>query len=912
MLLCYFVPCMARAGIIKGHVYDMQTGTPLTGASIRLEKTGLHGISGLDGSYRIKDVPAGTYRLVISYVSYQPFVAEVKISGQGTIIVNAFLGPGTKNQLQEITVRAAAAGSLDNSIRRTIRYAPQIMNIVSAHDIQISPDLTVANVVQRVSGVSLERNTTGNGQFAIIRGMDKRYNYTMVNGIKMPSPDNGYRYVPLDIFPSGLLSTLEVYKTLTPSMEGDAVGGVVNMVMKEAPERFTLTANLATGYSALFLNKRFMGFDHRHINKLSPYQLQGNQYNATPMDFSKASLDYTLRHPPPDLRGGFSIGDRFLHHKLGVILAGSIQNTSRGNNSLFFDSEVVDTLKGVTLSSMHQRKYSERQLRYGLYANMDYRINENSKLQWYNSLMKLTDIQVRDDKTTLLTIGGYDPGKGDATLEYSTRSRLTKQKIYNSTLQGDHRLLNNLALKWAAVYSIAVKDQPDNTLISLNGEQKNAVSKRTTIRNLSRRWEHNSDRDVAGYFNMIYNKPVAGVPIEWTAGGLYRDKHRHNFYNEYYFLPEDPFATFGDDFDGYTQIRWSVENPRGSVATSLNYDASEKTTAGFLQFKISGKKLEITGGGRVEHVNQGYRMRFPIGEDLPIGKQLHTDFLPSLHIKYSPAKRSDFRISYFRSVNRPGFFEIVPYTIVNEEYVEKGNPHLKEALADNLDFRYAFYPASGGHFMAGIFYKHLKDPIEYTLEPDSIRGQDIYYTPGNFGNATNFGGEIDFIRYFNKIGIKANYTYTHSRITTAKSKRVRDENGDLETIAVNETRPLYHQPTHIANLSLLYKDPETGWGGQLAGAYTGKRINTVSQFVDNDLWQKGFVQMDASVEKKFKNGISIFAKFNNLLNSPMTLYINNNSFKNAAVPYQDLSGKTLIRHDIYQRSAVVGLRFTPK
>jgi hypothetical protein len=44
----------------------------------------------------------------------------------------------------------------------------------------------------------------------------------------------------------------------------------------------------------------------------------------------------------------------------------------------------------------------------------------------------------------------------------------------------------------------------------------------------------------------------------------------------------------------------------------------------------------------------------------------------------------------------------------------------------------------------------------------------------------------------------------------------------------------------------------------------------------------------------------------------MTLYINNNSFKNAAVPYQDLSGKTLIRHDIYQRSAVVGLRFTPK
>jgi hypothetical protein len=52
----------------------------------------------------------------------------------------------------------------------------------------------------------------------------KRYNYTLVNGIKIPSPDNKYRYVPLDIFPSELLGRLEVSKSLTPDKEGDAVG----------------------------------------------------------------------------------------------------------------------------------------------------------------------------------------------------------------------------------------------------------------------------------------------------------------------------------------------------------------------------------------------------------------------------------------------------------------------------------------------------------------------------------------------------------------------------------------------------------------------------------------------------------------------------------------------------------------
>jgi outer membrane cobalamin receptor len=57
------------------------------------------------------------------------------------------------------------------------------MNIVSGKAIEVSPDLTVANVMQRVSGVSIERNSNGDGQYAILRGMDKRYNYTLVNGV---------------------------------------------------------------------------------------------------------------------------------------------------------------------------------------------------------------------------------------------------------------------------------------------------------------------------------------------------------------------------------------------------------------------------------------------------------------------------------------------------------------------------------------------------------------------------------------------------------------------------------------------------------------------------------------------------------------------------------------------------------
>lgn len=49
--------------------------------------------------------------------------------------------------------------------------------------------------------------------------MDRRYNYTLVNGLKLPSPGPKNRYVPLDIFPAALLERLKVEEALTPNNE---------------------------------------------------------------------------------------------------------------------------------------------------------------------------------------------------------------------------------------------------------------------------------------------------------------------------------------------------------------------------------------------------------------------------------------------------------------------------------------------------------------------------------------------------------------------------------------------------------------------------------------------------------------------------------------------------------------------
>jgi len=910
-----FCTTIAGASTLKGHVYDQRSGEPLVGATIILDKTGKAVSTGLDGSFELKDLEQGPVTIRISYITYKTALKELSILNDNNQDVAIYLEPAG-NDLQEVSVTATTGGNNEGEARRLERNATQIMNIVSGRAIEVSPDLTVANVIQRVSGVSVERNSNGDGQYAILRGMDKRYNFTLVNGVKIPSPDNKYRYVPLDLFPSDMLERLEVYKTLTPNMEGDAIGGAVNMVMKNAPDRFQINANLSGGYSQLFFDRDFMSYNTSAIQFKSPYEINGRNYNATQSDFPKATLNYTSKAPAPNLVGSLSVGQRFLDSKLGVIVAGSYQNTYRGSNSTFYNSAVNGTDEYAVITSKAYREYSEQQKRIGLHGKVDYVFNPRHKLSLYNVYVNMDNIQVRDAVNTPYN-GSYDPEAGNSELVYSTRSRLTRQQIYNSTLHGDHKLLDDkLKVQWSAVYSSARNAVPDNTTISLNGVQENFQGTRTSLVNTSpvnHRWERNTDDDKAGYLDLTYTVPVGNVNVDFSVGGLYRDKQRSSFFNNYTLAPTAANAgdLYGVDFQQYSDLNLVVSNPTGAVSNPLTYDASEKTSAGYGMVSFTLHDLEVLGGARIEHTNQGYNLLFPAGENNPIGSQIYTDVLPSLTLKYHLTTKTQLHASYFKALNRPGFYEIVPGKVVNEEYQERGNPDLKRALADNYDLRYELFPGASEQLLVGVFYKRIKDPIEYTFQADAVRGQDIYYSPGNFGTAKNYGAELDYIKYFNKIGIKANYTYTHSRITTPKtSRRIDPTTGDIEAFSVDQSRPLYGQSEHIANLSLLYKDTNKGWDLQLAGAYTGPRINTVSQFLNNDLWQQGFIQMDASAEKRLKKGITVFVKAGNILNTPTKLFIKGTNPENLKIKENIISNNhTLIRNDSYGQTYLLGVRY---
>lgn len=890
---------------IKGIVLDSKTGEPMVGANAILKGTNYKQFVKLDGTFHFKNLKSGIYVLEISYATYQTYLQQIEISGKK----NADLSINLKPQVAELSTVTVSAGnnSSEKSTRGIEKNANQLVNIMSAKSIQLLPDINVANVLQRVSGVTIEKSGSGEARYPIIRGMEKRYINTLVNGIKIPSPDNKNRFVPLDLFPSELLERLEVVKSLTPNMEGDAIGGTINLVMKDAPTTKLLHANISLGYNSIFQNETYQHFNKSSIELKSPFEKDA-KYVATPSDFSVGHLNYTPKNNPVNSTFGITYGDRFgKHRKLGIILSASFQDIYRGTTSNFFLPNSQPGLNNIPLfSNLQLRKYSVESIRTGINAKFDYLLNSRNKISYTNTFVNLSDFQTRIV---------YDTVALNSLVNNWQRSTWQYQSIENNSLQGIHKLSNSLQLDWNTVYSFANNHMPDQAQFTHQYAIVSTTLTTDKLQDMTRRWSHNSDKDFAGYLNITKNAFLFKKALEWKIGGLIRNKERDNFYISYSLNPQLNSV--------YSNINQAVFlfNPLSDGLPSLNgnnYTFSEKIKAAYVQFKFEfNKNLELLGGARYEQTNQSYNTALSASVDAKSGSIKYNDLLPSFQLKYALTKQQQLRLSYYRALARPGFAELIPDGPDGEFFKEVGDPkNLQHTIADNLDLRYEFYATNADQVLLGVFYKNIQDPIEISaVKPLNIN--NLYLQPVNIGNATNYGFEAVLSKYFGYFGISANYTYTKSAITNdSLIYSSRNAAGAIVSTRVSETRPLQGQSNHIGNLSLIYKNPKIGLDFQAALVYTGERISFISPYIGLNYWQSPTTQLDLSFEKKIVNKLTFYGKINNLTNTPYELslhqsYLNymKSSGSRALAFQSDPGNRIIIQKDFYKTSFLFGLRY---
>jgi TonB-dependent receptor len=883
----------AQTGAIKGAVYDSVSRDALSGALITIGQLHVKKLADERGTFYIKNLPAGEYDVVIESLGYQALTRHVSVRAGETVRVYEGLAVETKN-LGEVKIVSNLNREEEAGARNRERVAGNITNMISSQAMVRSPDINAANVLQRMSGITVSRSSGGNEAYAVIRGMEPRYSNTLVNGIKIASPDSKNRFVQLDIIPSDVLSAIEISKSLLPDMEGDAVGGTVNMIVKDAPDKSSFKATGSIGYSQLYFDQRYVSFQKTGIQRWSPIQRNPPGYVAQPGDFSRSNLDFTPVQAPPTGTIGFSFTHRYLHNKIGLVIADNLQNQYYGNISsrATFSPKNMRTSDSLYMTNLTNYNGNTQQLNNGLVAHIDYVFNERNKVNVDNFYVYSFLAQSRFSMdTTLVGTGRVGPGTGEVFVDSASITQ--HQYIENLKVSGAHQLTKRLNLRWAAVYSEAASRFPDmadvTTLFTINGSYyKNP----TTWDNISRDWQRNDDRDYTGILHLSYR---LNPRWEFKAGGLYRTKTRYNTEDDYNLKPVTDNGN--EIWPGIYNAQWKVYNPSGTnVYNPQNYKADETVFAEYALTQYRSPRWEAGGGVRVENTHTDWDVKVHIPTAPSSGGQVYQDFLPSAYLKYKFDADKNLHLSYFKSINRPNFYELDPAVTPGVDANAQGNPLLLHAVANNGDLRFEWYPKPEEQLFAGVFYKVIDNPIETQLQEVSA-GKETY-TLVNSGTAHSYGAELAFTKYWGNFGITGNYTYSHSSVTSSQilydSANHDPHLYQIDSLHVRVRRPLQGLTNDMINVSLLYKDVKHGLFAQLAYEYQGKTLTEISIYYNSDYYQRPMNTLAFSLEKDIGRHFTVFGKFDNLLNTPNRQYV---------------QGYLQASNDVYKATYSIGLRY---
>ncbi|MDX2063050.1 MAG: TonB-dependent receptor [Bacteroidia bacterium] len=892
-------PAPAATATVSGRLTDGETREALVGATVRLVGSGFASVTNTDlaGRFLFAAVPAGAYTFSVSYIGYQALSQEVTVQEGENVTMDDLKLTYGGIEVTGIEVTGLLEGSALAYNQQ--RSADNIRNIVAADLIGRYPDLNSAEALQRLPGVSVFRDQ-GEGRFVQIRGLDPRFQNVSVNGVQVPSADTDNRFVPLDVIPSDQIAQLEIAKSLTPDMDGDATGGYINIVTRKAVSSdLEVKGTLAGGYNAL-----------------------GNGGEGTPSG-----------------QGFFSVGQRLLGSRFGYNVSASYWYREFGSNNYEVGYGTADIdengeeVEREVVEEIQLRDYELIRRRYGATLTLDYQFTPRSYIFGRVLWNRFTDHEYRrrftlglepdEDEGGAYSFDGAVQEVTFAEAAVDTKDRLEKSSIQNYQLGGQFAL-GKATLDFIGAYSYAEEKTPFDISTEFDRDEldyrvtfpREGTAPTFTTTNGTDLYELGEygfnegsfsttlgkDNLWEGRFNLKVPVTVGGNEGFLKFGGNYRSREKE-------FLPAEEVYGGGDDneftladfagtfvdgdfIDGLRMIQtpdpglmrelfvdqrsnpdlyeFEVEDSR--EANAGFYNVQENVTAAYAMGKVTLGKLDIIGGVRYERTAYDYASNEVVynvdGDQEGIVRLTDSgdyDFvLPSLNLRYSVTENDIVRFAYSHSFSRPNFVDITPFRVTNfeDEEIETGNPQLVPSFSRNLDLSFEHYFKNIGVASVGLFYKSIDDFIFF----DSFEATDPFGIPGDFevtqarngDNAQLLGVEaalaynLTFLPGFlSGLGVNANYTYVWSEATFTDR---------------DFTTALPSQAESIINLALSYQ--RGGFQGRLALNYVGPYINfDEGELANGDIqFINGRSQLDLSLSQRFAKRYQVFVEVLNLTN----------------------------------------------
>ncbi|MCC5942659.1 MAG: TonB-dependent receptor [Balneolaceae bacterium] len=880
----------AQTGSIQGVVIDADSKETIIGATILVKELGSGAATDYDGRYIVRNIPEGTYELLISYVGYQSVsVTDVEVfSGQRVNL--DFVLSMSDSELDEIVVTAFRDASSISSIVLDIRYSTQVSSGVSRQQIAISQDGNAAQVMQRVPGVTIAEN-----RFVFIRGLSERYNNVMINNSAAPSTEVDKRTFSFDLISSSSLDRMMIYKSGSPDLPGDFAGGVIQLYTIDNVEMNFLKFNLGSGFrtgttGSSFLQSSgsstdFLGFDNGFRGLPSGFPdsatLQGSPRNSEVRIAGAHSLPNNFNpvdmRAMPDYSFGINIG------RNSTLFGKQLSTVTSFDYATGFQYYQKDFLRYFEWEDRNQPiltrfqfadDYYNKENKFSVMSNWKLRLNTYDYISFKNLFN-----QIGNNETIVRNGTDFIQRPDDDLRNYLLGYR--SRSIYTGQIEGYHQFGDRSSVLWVAGGSLLREDEPDlrrfRTFRPKNDPGSNFAMQLPPSSNLFDTGRYYGDMTEFSLNQKAdFTQEYLGVLRKVKAGYLvdYRDRSFSSRYISYlypgFFNPNVRKNLIRLPLD---QI-FSNENVKSLDGLVIeegtrpidSYTATSLTTAGYISGEIQVGMASLSGGIRIENNLQKLNSQDDFEEIIVRNPVL--SLLPFLNTTFALHEKFQIRAGYGRTINRPEFRELAPFVFYDYKLDagRAGNPTLKPATIDNVDLRFEFYPRVGETISLGGFLKYFDNPIETKTTVVTESPQFGYI---NADEAISYGVEIEFRKSLQGV---TNSTILDRISTNINGSLIFTEVnlGEL-AVAQDKVRPLQGQSPYIINAAIYYDDPKN-LSASMIYNLIGPRIFSVGDVLFPTIYEMPRHSLDLSVTKNFTRAMSVQLGIQNVLNTANSFY----------------------------------------
>jgi TonB-dependent receptor len=874
------------SGVIKDH-----TGNPLPGASI-IEKGTTNGTqTDFDGNFSLT-VQNENAILVVSYVGYES--QEIQGFDNSPVAVSLKEDAAKLDEVVLVGYKGQAVEVI-NAKRRAV----QIADFLSQDNIGRLPDFAAADAARRIVGVNTVFDEDEATQVGL-RGLPPIYTFATIDGLSIPSADRNTRVANFEVIPSFSVAKIEVYKSRTADLDGNAIGGLFNLKTRSAYDN---------DHRIILVNASVGIYDFNDVPRSS-------RNNASKNGISNR-FDFTFAN---------QLG---ADNKFGVVFSLSTNRKDRDelkSPRANFNSLLNDDPNKPIPSRLRINSYDNVINRYGGFLKLEYKPNDKFYASISGSHFVKIDNEIRyesrldklafDENSITKTGGRFTAGRSrlahdifeiehklsnvifDAYYKFNEKSKWDVKfgaatgfrgeegpnALYrtgtDSSISGSYNVNENrlfYELDNPAFYS----DFSNYNLASIAGFTRVDDEDFTSF---STNYSYNRESDSNGWgFKLGYKFRVLnhlfdqdGLSLSYTGDNALQ---LNQFILDEPFQPTNIIGQRYPLFDPYALNDFisanssSFELPSNSIGTKFHrgivdqpqnqFNVKETINAFYGLIGYSSERFNFSAGLRYEDTKTlSSTPRQVNGEYVSQDAETNNDFghlLPSLSLTYDFADEVKFKAAYSKALGRADYGQLAPGDVIDEanNEVSRGNPNLKPRRSDNFDTSVEYYFEGGSLFSLGVFHKNIKDDIQ---TESSFEGQTEIFTPVNINGFAVTGIELNFIKndfdflpgFLSNFGVSSNYAFIIG-------ERFLNDGTNLASNV--------NLPRNSINVLLFYQTKK--WDSRLAWNWVDQTLRSVrSSGFDQHFADRH--QLDWNGNVKLTEKLSLFSEIRNLTNANRT------------------------------------------